>query len=86
MNALRRRLLDRLKKLPLESTICPGQLTRDCGTTLAQARPDLLALAREEKITLSQRGKTIAGDEIKGPFRVRLSRQPPLSLAAVGAQ
>jgi len=73
VNALRRRLLDRLAELRPETTICPGQLSRDCGTTQAKARADLFALARAEKIVLSQRGKALKADEIKGPFRVKLS-------------
>jgi hypothetical protein len=52
--------------------MCPGKLSRDCGTTLAKARTDLLVLASVGKITLSQRGKTVSADNLKGPFRVRL--------------
>ena len=53
--------------------MCPGRLSRDCGTTLAEARADILALAETGKIALSQRGKKVAGSRIKGPFRVRLN-------------
>ena len=72
MNALRRRILDRLAELRPDATMCPGQLSRDCGTTLAKARADILALAETGKIQLSQRGKKVAGAKIKGPFRVSL--------------
>ena len=73
MNALRRQILNRLADLKPDTTMCPGKLSRDCGTTLAQARADILALAEAGKIQLSQRGKKVAGSQIKGPFRVRLS-------------
>jgi hypothetical protein len=66
-------MLDRLSALKPGTTMCPGQLSRDCGTTLAEARADILALADEGKISLSQRGKKVAGEKIKGPFRVKLS-------------
>jgi hypothetical protein len=72
VNALRRRILDHLAELRPGSTMCPGQLSRDCGTTLAKARADILALAEAGEIELSQRGKKVAGSHIKGPFRVRL--------------
>ncbi len=65
-------MLDRLSALKPGTTMCPGQLSRDCGTTLAQARADILALAEAGKIVLSQCGKKVAGAKIKGPFRVRL--------------
>jgi hypothetical protein len=73
MPDLRRQTLARLFELKPGTTICPGQLSRDCGTTLAQARADILALADAGKIQLSQRGKKVAGPKIKGPFRVKLS-------------
>jgi hypothetical protein len=73
MNALQRRLLERLRKLRAGTTMCPGQLSRDCGTTLAEARGDILDLAEAGKLTLSQRGRDVAsGKGLKGPFRVRL--------------
>jgi hypothetical protein len=74
MNAQQRRLLARLAALREGTTMCPGQLARDCGTTLAQARADLMALARTKKIKLSQRGKSVHAGEIKGPFRISLRR------------
>jgi hypothetical protein len=52
--------------------MCPGQLSRDCGTTLSKARDDILVLARAGRIALSQRGKSVPPDGLKGPFRVRL--------------
>jgi hypothetical protein len=72
VKAFHRRILDRLAKLRPGTTMCPGQLSRDCGTTLAKARADILALADAGEIELSHRGKKVAGLYIKGPFRVRL--------------
>jgi hypothetical protein len=74
MSALRRRLLDRLADLKPNTTMCPGQLALECGTTLREAREDILALARAGKIKLSQRGNEISGENLKGPFRVKLRR------------
>jgi hypothetical protein len=72
MPALRERLLERLKRLRPGTTMCPGQLARACGTTLRAARADIMELAREGKIAVSQRGKEVQdGKEIRGPFRVR---------------
>jgi hypothetical protein len=72
MTALQRCLLQRLDGLKPGSTMCPGQLSRDCGTTLAKSRGDILALARAGRIALSQRGRSVTPDALKGPFRVRL--------------
>jgi hypothetical protein len=73
VNAIRERLLARLKAVRPGTTMCPGQLSRDCGTTLREARADILALAEDGKIALSQRGRKVPrGTNVKGPFRVRL--------------
>ena len=53
MTSLRRQMLARLSELKPGTTMCPGQLSRDCGTTLAKARADILALAEAGKIALS---------------------------------
>ncbi len=63
-------MLDRLAEVRAGATMCPGQLARDCGTTLGHAREDLLELARSGKIALSQRGRRVSPDGLKGPFRV----------------
>ena len=52
--------------------MCPGELARACGTTLSEARDDILGLARAGRIALSQGGKAARADSLKGPFRVRL--------------
>ena len=72
VNPLQRRLLKRLEEVKEGATMCPGRLARDCGSTLAVARPDLVALARSRKIVVSQGGRQIGADGIRGPFRVRL--------------
>ncbi len=73
MSSLRERLLARLKSLRPGTTMCPGQLSRDCGTTLRAARADILALADAGKIMISQRGRKVPpGGDVKGPFRIRL--------------
>jgi hypothetical protein len=64
--------MDRLKQLRAGTTMCPGRLARDCGTTLREARGEIFELAKAGKIALSQRGEEVAPDgELKGPFRVR---------------
>ncbi len=72
VSSLRERLLERLKTLRPGTTMCPGRLSRDCGTTLRSARGEILALAKQGVIVLSQRGKPVRSETVKGPFRVRL--------------
>jgi hypothetical protein len=69
---LSQKLMKHLKKLPAGTTICPGKLAQDCGSVLNAARSDLLALASVGKVRLSQHGKTVNPQELKGPFRVSL--------------
>ena len=69
---LSQKLMKHLKKRPAGTTMCPGKLARDCGTVLDAARSDLFDLASTGKIRLSQRGKTVNPQELKGPFRVSL--------------
>jgi hypothetical protein len=66
------KLMKHLKKLPAGTTMCPGKLARDCGTVLDAARSDLFDLASTGNIRLSQRGKTVNPQQLKGPFRVSL--------------
>ncbi len=72
MSPLQKKMLQHLETVREGTTMCPGRLSRDCGTTLAKARADLLALARAGTIVLSQRGKKASPEDLKGPFRVRL--------------
>ena len=68
---IRRQIMNRLAELREGTTMCPGRLARDCGSNLRLIRPDLLALAEQGKITLSQRGDVVTASNFKGPFRVR---------------
>jgi hypothetical protein len=52
--------------------MCPGQLSHECGTTLSKARRDIFTLVQAGKVSLSQRGKPVKPETLKGPFRVRL--------------
>ena len=65
-------MVQRLQTLRDGTTMCPGRLAHDCGSTLREARPDLLELARAGTIVLSQRGQDASSDDLKGPFRMRL--------------
>jgi hypothetical protein len=76
VNPTQRQILKQLEKLKPGATICPGQLARKCGSTLAKIRSDLLDLAQAKKIVLSQRGQTVSGANPKGPFRVRAAGTP----------
>ena len=72
MNTLQRRMVQRLGGVKAGTTMCPGRLARDCGTTLRAARNDMLDLARSGKIAFSQGGKAVGAERLKGPFRVHL--------------
>ena len=71
VTSLQRKILERLAEVKEGATMCPGQLSRDCGTTLSSAREDILELAKAKKIKISQGGKPANLTAIKGPFRVR---------------
>lgn len=71
MTPLQRKILNQVRKIRPGTTLCAGQLSRKCDTTLANARRDLIQLALDKKITLRQRNLPIAHPcEIRGPFRV----------------
>jgi hypothetical protein len=73
MSTVRKKLRERLARLRAGTTMCPGRLARDCGTTLREARGEILQLAADGEIVVSQGGKEVAPErEVKGPFRVRL--------------
>jgi hypothetical protein len=73
MKTIQRQMLRRLTELGKGKTMCPGRLARDCGSDLKSLRADLLALASSGKIVLSQGGKQVNGNALKGPCRLRLS-------------
>jgi hypothetical protein len=75
MNGLQNRLLAKLSKLPDGVTMCPGRLAGDCGTVLAAIRGDLIQLAIDDKIVITQRGQPVAAENLKGPFRVHIVRR-----------
>lgn len=70
--SLNQRLIQRLKILPAGTTICPGKLAWDCGTVLSRIRGHLLKLAAEGHVRLSQKGKEVSPQGLRGPFRVSL--------------
>jgi hypothetical protein len=69
---LRQRLIKRLQKLPAGTTMCPGTLARESGTVLSKIREDLLDLASDGEVRLTQQGKVVSPRRLKGPFRVSL--------------
>jgi hypothetical protein len=69
---LHQRIIKRLKTLPAGTTMCPGRLARDCGTVLSQIRGNLLELALSGEIRISQKGKAVSPQGLRGPFRVSL--------------
>ncbi|MFM8357235.1 MAG: DUF3253 domain-containing protein [Verrucomicrobiota bacterium] len=71
-------ILAALARLRPGTTLCPGRLARDLGTTLAQLRPELGRLALAGRIAIWQRGRPAAWTSLRGPFRVAPvpARQP----------
>jgi hypothetical protein len=67
---MQRRMIERLETLREGTTICPGRLARDCGSTLKTVRPHLMELAQMGKIVLSQKGRKVNPSSLQGPFRV----------------
>jgi hypothetical protein len=52
----------------------PGRLARDCGAVFVAVRGDLMRLAIEGKIIVTQRGRPVAVENLKGPIRVGIAR------------
>lgn len=69
-NALETRILDQLRTLRAGTTMCPGKLSVNLGFRLPQLRATLQTMAREGRIAILQRGRVVAPDGFKGPFRV----------------
>lgn len=63
-------ILQVMARLRPGTTICPGKLARDLGTTLAQLRPELGRLAETGLLSVWQRGRPAAWTGLRGPFRV----------------
>lgn len=72
--ALKERILAEVAALQAGATLCPGELShrvllgRELPLTLL--RPLIYELAGERKLRLSQKGKTMLWEKIRGPFRV----------------
>ena len=62
-----------LEKLSPGTTMCPGRLARQCGVRLSNIREELISLYKAEKIQIMQGGKMVKADQLRGPFRVRLT-------------
>ncbi len=67
---LETRILDQLRTLRTGTTMCPGRLSVNLGSRLAQVRPTLEAMARAGRIVILQKGRVADPDRLKGPFRV----------------
>lgn len=63
-------ILAALARLRPGTTLCPGRLARDLGTTLAQLRPELGRLALAGRLAVWQRGQPAAWTGLRGPFRL----------------
>ena len=51
--------------------MCPGRLSVNLGSRLAQLRPTFQAMARQGRLRLLQKGRVVDDpDHIRGPFRV----------------
>lgn len=66
-------ILDRLAGLRPSSTMCPGMLAKEFGSTQKELRPLYLQLARSGKIRLTQGGVLVDDlDNLRGAYRVSL--------------
>ncbi len=74
MASLEDRILERLRGLRAGTTMCPGRLSVDLGSRLAQLRPTFMKMARAGRIAILQRGHVADPDRLKGPFRVAMPR------------
>ena len=70
-DALETRILEQLQTLRAGTTMCPGRLSVNLGSRLAQLRPTFVAMARQGRLRLLQKGRPVDDpDHLKGPFRV----------------
>lgn len=70
------RILTQLARLKAGSTMCPGDLARRLGTTLAALRPHYETLAADGRIRVTQQGRPADLRTLRGPFRVALGGSP----------
>lgn len=66
-------ILAPLAALRAGATMCPGELARRLGTSQAELRPTLVALAAEGRINITQRGAPADLRTLRGPYRVALA-------------
>ncbi len=69
-DAMHNAIVERVCTLRAGTTMCPGRLARDLGSTLAAVRPILRALAVEGKLSTWQKGRRADLGTLRGPFRV----------------
>lgn len=67
-------ILEVVARLRPGTTLCPGMLARELGTTLVQLRPELGRLVEAGQVMVWQRGRPVAWSGLRGPFRVGLGR------------
>lgn len=72
--ALKERILAEVATVRPGTTLCPGELSHrvlpGLELPLTLLRPLIYELAGERKLRLSQKGKTMLWEKIRGPFRV----------------
>lgn len=73
---LETRILDQLRTLRAGTTMCPGRLSVNLGSRLAQVRPTIEAMARAGRLVVLQKGRVVDPDGLKGPFRVAPAPNP----------
>ncbi|RYF26219.1 MAG: DUF3253 domain-containing protein [Flavobacteriales bacterium] len=64
-----------------EKTICPSEVARklfpnDWRKHMEDVRSAAFLLQKEGLVAVSQKGKLVVSDEVKGPIRIRIFPQP----------
>ena len=68
--AVETRILEELSRLRAGTTMCPGKLSVNLGSRLAEMRPVYESMARAGRVVLMQKGRMVDPAQIKGPFRI----------------
>ncbi len=63
-------VLAEFARLRSGTTLCPGELARQLGTTPRALRPTLAALEARGALVVAQRGVVRPWREVRGPYRV----------------
>jgi hypothetical protein len=71
---VRAKIRAELEKLKPDTTMCPGKLSRNVGSTLRELRPTLEAMARAGEMQFYQKGERVRPGGFRGPFRVGRGR------------